>query len=112
MIDLFFVFQVFQAMSKNYAKVSLAMTLNEAIKCFHYNQRNCVLVVDDGDFLDGILTYGDVRRYLSKMPGYVSNTRFLDVCGDEHKISWLSGLCMYFNQYNTYLGPSFFLYND
>ncbi|KAF3453230.1 hypothetical protein FNV43_RR03670 [Rhamnella rubrinervis] len=84
--------KVSQAMSKNYVKVSLVMTLNEAIKCFHDNQQNCVLVVDDEDFLDGILTYGDVRRYLSKMPGDVSNTRFLDVCGDERKISWLSGL--------------------
>lgn len=99
-------------MSKNYVKVSLAMTLIEAIKYFHDNQQNCVLVVDDEDFLDGILTYGDVRRYLSKMPSNVSNTRFLAVCDDEHEISWLSGLCMCFYQYDTCLYLSFFLNND
>lgn len=78
--------QVSQAMSKNYVKVSLAMTLKDATEYMHNNEQNCVLVVNDIDFLEGILTYGDVRRYLSKKSSDVSNSdsRFPDVSGDEH----------------------------
>ena len=73
-------------MSKNYVKVSLATTLNDAIKYMNDNQQNCVLVVDDEDFLEGILTYGDVRRCLSKKSGDSSKSelRFLDVSGDAN----------------------------
>ena len=73
-------------MSKNYVKVSLAMTLKEATEYMHNNEQNCVLVVNDKDFLEGILTYGDVRRYLSKKSSDVSNpdSRFPDVSGDKH----------------------------
>lgn len=53
-------------MSKNFVKVSSTMTLKEATKCMHDRQQNCVLVVDAEDFLEGILTYGDIKRYLSK----------------------------------------------
>lgn len=72
--------KVSQAMSKNYVKVSLAMTLKEATEYMHNNEQNCVLVVNDKDFLEGILTYGDVRRYLSKKSSDVSNpdSRFPD----------------------------------
>lgn len=49
------------------------------MKCLRGNQQNCVLVVDDEDFLDGILTHGDVRRYLSKKSSDPSDSRFLDV---------------------------------
>lgn len=58
--------KVSQAMSKNFVKVSSTMTLKEATKCMHDRQQNCVLVVDGEDFLEGILTYGDIKRYLSK----------------------------------------------
>ncbi|KAK7322405.1 hypothetical protein VNO77_25784 [Canavalia gladiata] len=58
--------QVSQAMSKQYPKVSPSVTLKDAIKCMHDSQENCVLVVDKEDFLDGILTYGDIRRCLSQ----------------------------------------------
>lgn len=64
-------------------KASLAMTLNEAIKYFHDNQQTvCWWLMT---LSRGIVTYIDVRRYLSKMPGNMSNTKFLDVCGEERK---------------------------
>ncbi|KAK9268379.1 hypothetical protein L1049_000128 [Liquidambar formosana] len=58
--------KVSQAMSKNYVKVSLSTTLREAIKLMHDSQQNCALVVDAEDFLEGILTCGDIRRWLSR----------------------------------------------
>ncbi|GLT26453.1 hypothetical protein SLA2020_015160 [Shorea laevis] len=58
--------KVARAMSKKYLKVSMAVTLKEAVKCMHDNHQKCVLVVDDEDFLEGILTYGDAQRYLSQ----------------------------------------------
>ena len=69
-------------MSTNYVKVSLTITVQEAIKSMHDNHRSCVLVVDDEDFLEGILTYGDVRRYQSRKStdSLKSDSRFLDVC--------------------------------
>ncbi|PON47185.1 Chloride channel, voltage gated [Parasponia andersonii] len=72
--------KVSQAMSKNYVKVPLSMTLKEAIKYLQDNQQKFVLVVDDDDFLEGILTFGDVRRYLSKKSSDISksDSRFLD----------------------------------
>lgn len=51
-------------MSKKFVKVSPSVTLKEAIKFMHDGQQQCILVVDDEDFLEGILTYG-IRRYLS-----------------------------------------------
>ncbi|XP_027330257.1 chloride channel protein CLC-f isoform X2 [Abrus precatorius] len=54
--------QVSQAMSKQYPQISSSVTLKDAIKCMHDSQQNCVLVVDNEDFLEGILTYGDIRR--------------------------------------------------
>lgn len=62
-------FQVSQAMSKNYLKVSLSMYLKDALKYMRDNQQNCALVVDDDDFLEGILTHGDIKRYLFKKYG-------------------------------------------
>ncbi|PON88863.1 Chloride channel, voltage gated [Trema orientale] len=72
--------KVSQAMSKNYVKVPLSMTLKEAIKYLQDNQQKFVLVVDDDDFLEGILTFGDVRRCLSKKSSDISksDSRFLD----------------------------------
>ncbi|KAK4276400.1 hypothetical protein QN277_019348 [Acacia crassicarpa] len=58
--------KVSHAMSKNYLKVSLDLALKEATKLMDDSQQNCVLVVDDEDFLEGILTYGDIKRFLSK----------------------------------------------
>lgn len=72
--------KVSQAMSKNCVKVPLVITLKEAIDCMHDNQQKCVLVVDEEDFLEGILTYGDIRRCLSKNSDTTkSDSRHLDV---------------------------------
>ncbi|XP_022733128.1 chloride channel protein CLC-f isoform X2 [Durio zibethinus] len=60
--------RVSMAMSKKYLKVSMAVTVKEAMKCMHDSHQNCVLVVDEDDFLEGILTYGDIKRCLSKKP--------------------------------------------
>ncbi|KAF8414336.1 hypothetical protein HHK36_002337 [Tetracentron sinense] len=73
--------KVSQAMSKNFLKVSPTITLKETIKLMHDSQRNCVLVVDAEDLLEGILTLGDVRRRVSKMSGDASmgDSTVLDV---------------------------------
>nr|KJB45521.1 hypothetical protein B456_007G309900 [Gossypium raimondii] len=63
---------VSEAMSKKYLKVSMAVTVKEAMKCMHDSHQNCALVVDKDDLLEGILTYGDIRRYLSKKQSDVS----------------------------------------
>ncbi|KAG8479326.1 hypothetical protein CXB51_029745 [Gossypium anomalum] len=64
--------RVSEAMSKKYLKVSMAVSVKEAMKCMHDSHQNCVLVVDKDDLLEGILTYGDIRRYLSKKQSDVS----------------------------------------
>lgn len=70
------------AMSKTYLKVSLSVTLKEATKLMDNGQQNCVMVVDDEDFLEGILTYGDIKRFLSKKSSDTSksDSGLLDVC--------------------------------
>lgn len=69
-------------MSKDYLKVSPATTVKEATKCMHDGQQNCVLVVDEEDFLEGILTYSDIRRFMSKKSSDTSksDSGLLDVC--------------------------------
>lgn len=49
-------------MSKNFVKVDPSATVKEAIKLMYDKQQRCVLVVDHEDFLEGILTIGDIRR--------------------------------------------------
>ena len=55
-------------MSNNYLKVLLSSNVNEAVKCMNDGQESCVLVVDREDHLEGILTYGDVKRGIFKTP--------------------------------------------
>jgi CBS domain-containing protein len=57
--------KVMRVMSKNYVKVSSGTTLREARNILKESHQNCIMVVDDDDFLAGILTHGDIRRYLS-----------------------------------------------
>uniref|UniRef100_A0A1J3G8N1 Chloride channel protein n=1 Tax=Noccaea caerulescens TaxID=107243 RepID=A0A1J3G8N1_NOCCA len=57
--------KVMRVMSKNYVKVSLGTSLREARNILKDSHQNCLVVVDDDDFLAGILTHGDIRRYLS-----------------------------------------------
>ena len=59
---LYFSNQVSQAMSKLYVKVLPSATVTEAFKLLHDNQQNCALVVDPEDYLEGIITLGDIRR--------------------------------------------------
>lgn len=66
--------KVVRAMSKKYVKVSMDATLKEAIKRMHETHHKCVLVVDDEDFLEGILTSGDAKRCMSQKSSDTSNT--------------------------------------
>ncbi|KGN55984.1 chloride channel protein CLC-f [Cucumis sativus] len=74
--------KVSQAMSKNYLKVSLSTYLKDALKYMKDNQQNCALVVDDDDFLEGILTHGDIKRYLFKKYGdaFMGDSLSVDTC--------------------------------
>ncbi|KAL6646106.1 hypothetical protein ACP70R_017714 [Stipagrostis hirtigluma subsp. patula] len=54
--------KVSQAMSKHYVKVTPTSTIKEAAILMQEKQQNCVLVVDNEDFLEGIVTLGDIRR--------------------------------------------------
>ncbi|XP_022143472.1 chloride channel protein CLC-f isoform X2 [Momordica charantia] len=56
--------KVSQVMSKNYLKVSLSMYVKDVLKYMKDNQQNCALVADDGDFLEGILTNRDIKRWI------------------------------------------------
>jgi len=49
-------------MSKIYVKVLPSATVTEALKLLHDKQQNCALVVDPEDFLEGIITIGDIQR--------------------------------------------------
>ncbi|KAF2582454.1 hypothetical protein F2Q68_00006942 [Brassica cretica] len=57
--------KVLRVMSKNYVKVSLGTTIREARNILKDSHQNCLVVVDEDDFLAGILTHGDIRRCLS-----------------------------------------------
>lgn len=69
-------------MSNDYLKVSPSQTVKEALECMHDGQQNCVVVVDAEGYLEGILTYGDVKRSLFKSHGDSSNSDLsvTDVC--------------------------------
>ncbi|OEL16289.1 Chloride channel protein CLC-f [Dichanthelium oligosanthes] len=54
--------KVSQAMSKHYVKVTPTFTIKEAARLMQEKQQSCVLVVDNEDFLEGIVTLGDIRR--------------------------------------------------
>ncbi|XP_052116428.1 chloride channel protein CLC-f-like [Arachis duranensis] len=74
--------KVSQAMSDSYLKVSSSATLKDAIQCIHDGYQNCVLVVNQEGFLEGILTYGDIRRCLPEKSSDTSmrDSGFVDVC--------------------------------
>ncbi|XP_075494659.1 chloride channel protein CLC-f-like [Primulina tabacum] len=65
--------KVSQAMLNNYLKVSPMQTLREALNYMTDGQQNCVLVIDAEDYLEGILTYGDIKRCFYKKSGDNSN---------------------------------------
>ncbi|CAI9088104.1 OLC1v1022346C3 [Oldenlandia corymbosa var. corymbosa] len=66
--------KVSDAMSKNFLRVRPTQTIKEALNSMHDSHQSCVLVVDAEDCLEGILTYGDIKRYLFKQSGDTSNT--------------------------------------
>ncbi|GMH05905.1 hypothetical protein Nepgr_007745 [Nepenthes gracilis] len=76
--------KVSHLMSKNFLKMGLTITLKEAIKCMHESRHNCVLVVDEEDLLEGILTYGDIKWCLSQKdddaPGNESSLQDVYAC--------------------------------
>lgn len=82
--------KVSQAMSKKYVKVSPATTLKDASKCMLDSKQNCVIVVDKENLLEGILTYGDIRRYLSKTP---TDALTSDTALGDANTSLVSSIC-------------------
>lgn len=71
--------KVSQAMSNNFLKISLNQTLREALSCMRDGQLNCLLVVEDEDYLEGILTDGDIKRWLGNRFGEASDSNSADV---------------------------------
>lgn len=65
--------KVLRVMSKNYVKVPLGTTLREARNILKDSHQNCLMVVDEDDFLAGILTHGDIKRYLSNNVSTILN---------------------------------------
>lgn len=74
--------QVSEAMTTKFVKVFLKLTVREALKCMHDGQQNCALVVDTEDHLEGIITFGDIKRSLSKNSSGASSSdsSVPDVC--------------------------------
>ncbi|XP_078165479.1 chloride channel F [Carex rostrata] len=54
--------KVSQAMSKIFVRVQSTHTVRDAINLMNEKKQTCALVVDDEDYLEGILTLGDIRR--------------------------------------------------
>jgi CBS domain len=50
-------------MSKIYVKVKPNISVKEAVKLMQDKHQSCVLVVDGEDYLEGIVTFGDIRRH-------------------------------------------------
>ncbi|KAF8031310.1 hypothetical protein BT93_D0491 [Corymbia citriodora subsp. variegata] len=82
--------KVSQAMSKKYVKVSPATTLKDASKCMLDSKQNCVIVVDKENLLEGILTYGDIRRYISKTP---TDALTSDAALEDGNMCLVSSIC-------------------
>uniref|UniRef100_A0ACD5Z4S4 Uncharacterized protein n=1 Tax=Avena sativa TaxID=4498 RepID=A0ACD5Z4S4_AVESA len=60
--------KVSQAMSKRYVKVPPSATVMEALELLNDKQQMCALVVDHEDFLEGLITLGDIRRMGLELP--------------------------------------------
>lgn len=75
-------YQVSQAMSNDYLALSLSQTVKEALSRMLDTQQHCAIVVDNEGYLEGILTYSDIKRRLFKNPVDSSNKDLLhaDVC--------------------------------
>ncbi|KAG9159855.1 hypothetical protein Leryth_007869 [Lithospermum erythrorhizon] len=82
--------KVSHVMSTSYLKISSTQTLKEALNFMHNGKQNCVFVVDTGEYLVGILTYGDIRRCLSKNSGDGSNS---DLFASNVCSNFVSSIC-------------------
>ncbi|GAA0138537.1 ion channel [Lithospermum erythrorhizon] len=82
--------KVSHVMSTSYLKISSTQTLKEALNFMHNGKQNCVFVVDTGEYLVGILTYGDIRRCLSKNSGDGSNS---DLFASNVCSNYVSSIC-------------------
>jgi predicted transcriptional regulator len=49
-------------MPKQIVKITPTFSIKEATRLIQEKQQNCVLVVDNEDFLEGIVTLGDICR--------------------------------------------------
>ncbi|EPS65023.1 hypothetical protein M569_09754, partial [Genlisea aurea] len=61
--------KVSKAMSTSFSKVSPNQTLRDALNCMRDGHQRCAVVVDVDDGLEGILTHGDIKRFLSRSDG-------------------------------------------
>ncbi|WOG99860.1 hypothetical protein DCAR_0519216 [Daucus carota subsp. sativus] len=82
--------KVSEAMTNKFVKVFLTLTIREALKCMHDGQQNCALVVDTEDHLEGILTFGDIKRSLSKNSSGASSS---DSSVPDLRQSLVSSIC-------------------
>ncbi|CAA7407878.1 unnamed protein product [Spirodela intermedia] len=92
--------KVYQAMSKNYLKVSGLITVMEAMTLMHDNQKTCLLVVDAEDMLEGILTLGDVRRGVSRQSAETSSSPECDSVVSDVSDCLVSSICTRSTSYN------------
>ncbi|XP_009769741.1 chloride channel protein CLC-f isoform X2 [Nicotiana tabacum] len=82
--------KVSQAMSNDYLKVSPSQNVKEALECMHDGQQSCVIVVGAEGYLEGILTYADVKRSLFKSHGDSSNS---DLSVTDANTCLVSSIC-------------------
>lgn len=77
-------------MSKVFVRVQSTHTVRDAINLMNEKKQTCALVVDDEDYLEGILTLGDIRRRGLELGANISSPKggasALDVC----QLSFLS----------------------
>lgn len=73
--------KVGQAMSKSFAKVQATATVKEAVQAMLDVRQSCVLVVDENDLLEGIMTLSDLQQdvYKAAMATSQGDTTMLDV---------------------------------
>ncbi|XP_031116172.1 chloride channel protein CLC-f-like [Ipomoea triloba] len=82
--------KVSQAMSSDYLSLSLSQTVKEALSRMLDTQQHCAIVVDNEGYLEGILTYSDIKRRLFKNPADSTNK---DMLHADASTSLVSSIC-------------------
>ncbi|PHU04097.1 Chloride channel protein CLC-f [Capsicum chinense] len=82
--------EVSQVMSNDYLKVYPNQTVKEALECMHDGRQSFVIVVNAEDYVEGILTYGDIKRSLFKNSGDSSNR---DLTLNDANTCLVSSIC-------------------